>query len=170
MYYQADDPDYGNGSLDLVRLTTIETLGCGNAASAAPQTQAADDFAVTPALSGAWYDPSHDGEGWLLEILADGQALLAWFTYNPEGKQAWFYNLGTVEGNTIIFNLLIPSGTDFGPTFDPDQVSLPPWGTATFIFDNCNSGSMSYDSPLPGYGSGSLGLTRLTNLSGQECR
>jgi YVTN family beta-propeller protein len=170
MYYQADDPDYGNGSLDLVRLTTIGTLGCGNEDNAAPQTQAEDDFAVTPAFSGAWYDPSHDGEGWLLEILADGRALLAWFTYNPQGKQAWFYNLGTVEGNTIIFDLLIPSGTDFGPTFDPNEVSLPPWGTATFIFDNCNSGSMSYDSPLPGYGSGSLGLTRLTNLSGQECQ
>ena len=37
-------------------------------------------------------------------------------------------------------------------------------------FDSCNSGSMTYASPLEGYGSGSLGLTRLTNLSGLECR
>ena len=124
---------------------------------------------VTAAISGAWYDPSHNGEGWLLEVLPDGRALLAWFTYDPEGNQAWFYNVGEVEGNTITFNLLIPSGTDFGPTFDPNEVSMPAWGTATFTFDNCNSGSMTYDSLLKGYDSGSLGLTRLTNLSGLEC-
>jgi hypothetical protein len=125
---------------------------------------------VSPSISGAWYDPTHNGEGWLLEILGDGQALLAWFSYDPDGNQAWFINVGVVDGNTIMFDLLIPSGTDFGPTFDPDEVDRPAWGTATFTFDSCNSGSMTYDSPLQGYGSGSLGLTRLTNLSGLECR
>jgi hypothetical protein len=168
MYYQSDDLDFGNGSLDLVRLTHIDTLDCGNLAGAAPQPQAEGEFAVSPSISGAWYDPGHDGEGWLLEILADGQALLAWFSYDPEGKPAWFLNTGAVEGDTITFVLSVPAGTDFGPTFDPNEVSRPAWGAATFTFDGCNSGSMSYDSPLEGYGSGSLGLTRLTNLSGQE--
>ena len=124
----------------------------------------------TAAISGAWYDTSHDGEGWLLDILADGRALVNWFTYDPEGNQAWFLNTGQVEGDTIRFNLLVPSGTDFGPTFDPDRVNRPPWGRATFKFDDCNSGTMNYDSPLPGYGSGSLALTRLTKLSGLECQ
>jgi hypothetical protein len=41
---------------------------------------------------------------------------------------------------------------------------------AWFTFDSCNSGSMNYDSQLGGYGSGSLGLKRLTNLSGLECQ
>ena len=125
---------------------------------------------MTPAISGAWHDPSHDGEGWLLEILADGQALVTWFGYDPAGKPAWFYNAGTVEGNTVTFNLLMPSGADFGPTFDPLELSYPAWGTATFTFDDCNSGSMTYDSTLEGYGSGSFQLTRLTNLWGLDCQ
>jgi YVTN family beta-propeller protein len=169
MYYQSDDPDYGHGSLDLTRLTTIETLECGSPAPPAPQPAADGEFTVTPAISGVWYDPSHNGEGWLLEILADGQALIAWFSYDTEGEQAWFYNAGTVMGNQIIFDLLMPSGTDFGPTFDGEDLSHPVWGTATFTFDSCNSGSMTYDSPLEGYGSGNLQLKRVTYLSGLEC-
>jgi hypothetical protein len=169
MYYQSDDLDFGSGSLDLERLTSIDTLDCENPATTAPP-QAGNDFMVTAAISGAWYDSSHDGEGWLLDILADGRALVNWFTYDPDGNQAWFLNTGQVEGDTIRFNLLVPSGTDFGPTFDPGRVNRPAWGTATFKFDDCNSGTMSYDSPLQGYGSGSLELTRLTKLSGLECQ
>jgi hypothetical protein len=132
--------------------------------------QAEDDFAVSASISGAWYDPSHDGEGWLLEVLPGGRALLAWFSYDPDGNQAWFLNTGAVEGNRIRFDLTVPSGTDFGPTFNPGDVSRPPWGTAVFTFDDCNSGSMSYESQVEGYGSGSLGLKRLTSLSGLECQ
>jgi YVTN family beta-propeller protein len=167
MYYQSTDPDYGHGSLNLVRLTRIDSLECGKP----PEVQNPDqaEFGVIPAVSGVWYDPDHDGEGWILEILPNEQALLAWFSYDPEGRQAWFQSIGAVEGNTITFDMTVPSGTDFGPTFDPGDISRPPWGSATFIFDSCNSGTMTYDSPLDGFGSGSLDLARISNLHGLEC-
>ena len=95
---------------------------------------------------------------------------VTWFTFDLQGRQAWFYSVGSVLGNTIAFELLMPSGTDFGPTFDPADMSRPVWGTATFTFDGCNSGSMSYVSQDQAYGSGSLGLIRLTKLSGLPCR
>jgi YVTN family beta-propeller protein len=170
MYYRSEDLDYGSGSLDLVRLSEIDTQACGSQVGLTAVQQAEDDFAVSASISGAWYDPSHDGEGWLLEVLPGGRALLAWFSYDPDGNQAWFLNTGAVEGNRIRFDLTVPSGTDFGPTFNPGDVSRPPWGTAVFTFDDCNSGSMSYESQVEGYGSGSLGLKRLTSLSGLECQ
>lgn len=170
MYYQSEDMDYGNGSLDLLRLTQIESQECGVQNSVSSEPKEETDFAVSPAISGAWYDPTHDGEGWLLEILPGDRALLAWFSYDPEGEQAWFMNTGVVEGNSISFDLTIPSGTDFGPTFDPGDVNRPIWGSAIFTFDDCYSGMMSYDSPREGFGSGSLTLQRLTSLSGLECR
>jgi hypothetical protein len=74
-----------------------------------------------------------------------------------------------VQDDAITFDLSIPSGTDFGPTFDPEDVDRPPWGRAVFRFDGCNSGSMSYESPREGYGSGELEMTRLTQLWGLEC-
>ena len=167
MYYQSVDPDFGNGSLDLVRLTSIDTLGCADAPADVARTQA--DAGVPAGISGAWYDPAHEGEGWLLEILSGGRALLAWFSYDPAGEQAWFLNTGQVEGNSVVFDLDVPAGTDFGPTFSPEEVSRPPWGRAEFHFESCDSGTMTYDSPLEGYGSGALELVRLTALSGLEC-
>lgn len=96
-------------------------------------------------------------------------ATVDWFSYDPEGNQAWFLNNGKVEGNRITFDLLIPSGTDFGPTFDANEVNHTNWGTAVFLFDDCNSGMMTYNSVFEGYGSDSMELSRLTSLSGLEC-
>jgi hypothetical protein len=169
MHYQSDDLDYGSGSLDLVRLSSIGDLDC-EGANEPPPVPPGGNFAVTAAISGAWYDPSHDGEGWLLEILPDGRALMAWFTYDTEGRQAWYLNVGTVDGDAITFELLQPSGTDFGPTFNRDDVTFPPWGTVVFTFDDCDSGTMSYESGVDGYGSGSLDLVRLTHLADQGCQ
>ncbi|HKJ16036.1 MAG TPA: hypothetical protein VJ984_01640 [Xanthomonadales bacterium] len=168
MYYQAQDLDYGSGSLDLTRLTSLGNLGCEDAIEP-PLTPPAEGFVVTPVVSGAWFDPSHDGEGWLLEILPDGRALAAWFSYDPQGKQAWFYNVGSVEGDTITFELLLPSGADFGPGFDSDAMNYPTWGTVTFTFSDCNTAAVNYASEIEGYGNGTLEVSRLTQLSGLAC-
>ena len=170
MYYKSDDLNFGSGSLDLTRVTQIDSLDCAGSAPAAPPPLQQADFTVTPSISGAWFDPGHDGEGWLLEVLADDRAVVSWFSYDSEGKQAWFLNTGSIEGNKITFDLLVPSGTDFGPTFNADELTYPPWGNATLIFDGCNSGTMSYDSVLPTYGKGELELTRITKLAGLECQ
>ncbi len=167
MYYQSNDPDYGNGSQNLVRVAGIDTLNCGSQTEAAPKPLA--EFTVSPAISGSWGDPGHDGEGWLLEILPGGLAVGAWFSYDPQGNQAWFLDLTSIEGNSLRFDLLMPSGSDFGPTFDPSEVSEPPWGTATITFDSCNSATVSYDSLLAGYGSGSMNLVRITQPAGLAC-
>ena len=156
-----------SGSLDLVRLSNIDGMNCGGSPQPAPEPQGM--FEVIPAMTGAWYDPSHDGEGWLLEILPDGRALVAWFSYDPEGRQAWFLNVGAVTGNRIDFELLQPGGTDFGPTFDADEITFPPWGAMSMTFDDCDNGTLTYSSDLPGYGAGSLSLQRLTQVSTLAC-
>ena len=43
---------------------------------------------VGPAFSGTWFNPDRSGEGWVLEVLDDGSALLLWFTYPPAGSPA----------------------------------------------------------------------------------
>ena len=54
------------------------------------------DLVIDASFTGAWFDPTHDGEGFLIEILDGGPfgvsgnvALAYWFTYDPEGNQAW---------------------------------------------------------------------------------
>ena len=93
-------------------------------------------FDVTPGQSGAWYDPSHDGEGYFLQILNDSQALAFWFTYDKSGKQFWMLGIGDIEGSKITFpELLSAHGGKFGPEFDPEaksNQSLPEANTQKF--------------------------------------
>jgi len=65
----------------------------------------------------------HDGEGFLLEMLADDAAVMYWFTYDANGAQDWYIANGEVRGNRIVFpNLYRVSGGEFGPGFDPGKV------------------------------------------------
>src|SRR5690606_9924044 len=43
--------------------------------------------------SGSWYDPTHAGEGYTLQWLDDGRALVVWFSYDAEGRQYWMLGM-----------------------------------------------------------------------------
>src|SRR5688572_24050066 len=76
---------------------------------------------VGPAFSGSWYSTDRSGEGFILQVLGDGTALLLWFTYPPAGStvpQAWIYaDGGSIEGERIRFaNAVTTRGGRFGAT------------------------------------------------------
>ncbi len=62
-----------------------------------------DPFVLEAGMSSAWYDPTHNGEGFMLEILADKLAVMYWFTYDDMGKQDWYIAIGETRGNRIVF-------------------------------------------------------------------
>ena len=147
---------------NLVRLSSLQGLGCGDAAGAKADRH----------LTGSWFDPDRAGEGFIVEALADGRALIYWFTYDPQGNQAWFVGDAPIgaDGTVMLDTLMLTSGGQFGDGFDPATVSLSPWGSAQFDFD-CDSATVEYQSDVPGYGSGSQSLIRLTRPSGLgECQ
>jgi len=155
--------DYGDGQFSLSRLSAVDGLPCGAAqAKAAPM--------LNGAFSGAWFDPSHDGEGWLIDVISPTQALMLWFTYDSKGNQAWMIAIGDIQGNQMLFNdVLQPQGTVFGRSFNPANVVNKPWGSATFTFDTCTSASMTYSSSIPEFGSGTLQPTLLAGVTGIGC-
>lgn len=124
-------------------------------------------FTLEPGTTAAWYDPAHDGEGFLLEMLADDAAVMYWFTYDTEGAQDWYIANGEVRGNRIVFPYLYRvSGGEFGPGFDPEKVSEEDIGSASFIWTGCDQGDMSYQI---GTRKGRMQLSRITNLMGIDC-
>ena len=149
----------GNGaSQNTSRLTHVSGHGCEN---------------ETPApaidISGSWFDPSHMGEGFIIEQLSDDDALVLWFTYDDEGNQSWMCNSGAIDNGTIhIPQLQQPSGGQFGRSFSPDSVSNHNWGGLTLNLD-CNGGTANYTTQSEGYSNGSQSLVRLTNLSNSGC-
>jgi len=153
--------NYGAGSLSPVRLTSLSGLGC-------PDPGPISDANAT--LSGSWYDPSHDGEGWVLEYLGNNRIVFYWFTYDNAGNQAWLIGVGTVNGTVMTFDdVRISSGTRFGTNFDPNAVQLPLWGSVTFTQVNCNEITVDYASTDAAFGSGQLNARRLAGLAGLSC-
>lgn len=124
-------------------------------------------FVIEPGTSAAWYDPAHDGEGFLIEILPDNKAVMYWFTYDENGDQAWYLAAGELRGNRLLFPEVIQtSGGEFGPGFDPDTVVRTVVGSATFLYESCSAGTMVYH--LPGR-KGRFELQRLSRVMGADC-
>ncbi len=143
----------------IIRLTNPLDLSC--------ESDGGDT--VSSSVTGSWYDPTHDGEGFVIEQIDDIRVLIYWFTYDDQGQQVWIFGDGRVIDNEIIVDEALQlTGGRFGADFDPADVIRTPWGQMRFSFD-CSAGSMSYESLLPAFGSGQQSLIRLTHVQGLSC-
>jgi cytochrome c peroxidase len=159
--YVSGLPGFGSGSLRPQKLVGVDGLNCQQ-----PSQVASSRFS---GWSGSWYDPSHDGEGWILEVIDAATAVVYWFSYDSNGEQVWMISMADIDDNGITGGLLSTSGPVFGQDFNPDDVRYEDWGTLTMSFADCNLASVEYDSSLAEFGSGGLLPQRLTSLSGLPC-
>lgn len=158
----AGPPAYGSASRNLTRLTTLSGTPCGQ-----PLARGADTVA---ARSGAWFDPTRSGEGWLIEAIGDGRAALYWFTYGPDGQPAWLFGVGTLDAGTLrVGELRRMRGTRFGAAFSASELDSTPWGTLEIDFSDCDGGELRYRANDPAYGDGARSIVRLTRLLGPGC-
>lgn len=153
--YQSTEAFGGvTGQVAMQRLSQVDGLAC-----------ASTETPLQPAISGNWYDITHDGEGFIIQRLAgsEDQVLVYWFTFDLEGQPMWLVNTGTlVNGALIIDPLVLPRGPTFGPSYNPADLILDPWGSVMFEFNGCESGSAEYVGP-EAFGGGSFDLTQLTS-------
>ncbi|WP_147316859.1 MULTISPECIES: hypothetical protein [unclassified Wenzhouxiangella] len=156
---------FGHGqSLAMTRLTQTMGAGCQplNGVPGQPISKYAGQ-------SGSWYDLSHAGEGFVLQWLANGKAILIWFSYDSEGEQYWMLGTGHHEAGRIEFPMLNSThGARFGEGFDSEDVEQREWGSLSLEL-GCSDGQADYQSELPGFGSGEFDLTRLSRLASPDC-
>jgi hypothetical protein len=156
-----DGQGWRHGRMQLERITSVMGLECGQE----PQQSQIEEGG----LSGSWYDPAHDGEGYVLEILANQRAIVYWFSYDTQANRRWFFGVGRIEDDSIVFNnMRTTRGGLFGPDFDPLSVEKYPWGTLELELE-CNAGVATFTSSEPGFPAGTLNLERLTALDGLSC-
>jgi len=125
---------------------------------------------ITSGFTGAWYDPAQSGHGIFIEVLPGNQMLAWWFTFNPDGtQQAWFGNVGAIDGDTATVAAVQTVGGRWIPNFDPANVTQPAWGRLVFTFSDCNHGRVDFTSSVAGYGEGHMDLTRITQPAGLAC-
>jgi len=159
-------PAYGEDSFMVRRISAIERLECS-----AGTDEAGTPVPAAPGVSGQWFDPASDGQGWFLQEVSPGQVLVAWFSFDAQGHQAWMLGVGALDANDVlqVDNLRRPSGTFFGDDFDSADITRQDWGSLRIEFQNCNQASLEFESPLADFGTGSAQPNRLTGLSGLVC-
>jgi hypothetical protein len=125
---------------------------------------------ITAGFTGAWYDPAQSGHGIFIEVLPGNQMLAWWFTFNPDGtQQAWFGNVGAIDGDTATIDAIQTAGGRWIPNFDPANVTNPAWGRLVITFTDCNHGRVDFTSSVAGYGQGHMDLVRITQPEGLSC-
>ncbi|MEE4297591.1 MAG: hypothetical protein V2J20_13355 [Wenzhouxiangella sp.] len=106
--------------------------------------------ALSGAHSGAFYDPSRNGEGYFIEILDGGLAWISFFSYAPLDETfapiamapSWYTGVGWVKGNSIVVTELTQTqGGIFGPEFDPGLIAHQQVGGLSLVFSDCESGA-----------------------------
>lgn len=156
------------GRQNLVRLAGVGGLDCLNPGEPPPPP-----IAVPPpefsGLTGSWFDPSHAGEGYVLEVLADGRPIVYWFSFDSAGNRRWFFGLGEfIDGVATFDSMLTTEGGRFGTAFDPGPVKYPDWGRLELAID-CDGGTARWTASDAGFPAGTLDLQRLTTPRGVVC-
>lgn len=155
---------FGSGSIDLERLTGVAGASC--------QSPSADP-GIAGGITGNWFDPTHDGEGFLVHAIGDGRALIVWFTYDKNGKPAWFVATGEIVNGRYIAvsprDTVYTRGARFGDDFDTADVERTPFGTLTFEFTSCSSGIVRYSGLSP-FGGGQQLIQRLYTPRDVACQ
>lgn len=88
------------------------------------------------ALSGAWYDPASNGEGFFV-LVAESGLVVTWYGYDAQGQRLWLVSetyAGSVElGVPITLNLFRGGGG----VFTQPLASIQAWGSLSLRFDDC---------------------------------
>jgi streptogramin lyase len=127
---------------------------------------------ISPGFTGNWFNSSESGLGFSIEVLPGNQMLAEWYVFAPNGGQSWIVATGPIVGNTAVLQGFQPTGPGgrFLPNFDPSKLQNQPWGTLTFTFTDCNTGTASWQPTAAGYTSGSTPIRRLTMPAGLTCQ
>jgi hypothetical protein len=144
------------------------------------QMEGSTGFALNPGLTGTWWNAERGGEGFLLEFGTSNEAptlFASFYTYDNMGNQAWLVaspTAGLEDGsNSVEVTVYQVTGPMWGDDFNPDDRVTTTWGTGTFTFDSCTSGSVSLtpgeDAQAGGYTELSYALTRDLLISGIGC-
>jgi hypothetical protein len=100
----------------------------------------ATGFEINNALSGTWYNPDRDGEGFIIDVANAGNIVISFYTYDNTGQQMWLIGTGDVDGSVAVIDFYVTEGGFYGSGFDPELVNRAFWGTGIFTFSECATG------------------------------
>ena len=131
-------------------------------------------FDIIPCITGSWFLPARDGEGYNIEIIGSSleqpEMLAYFYTYDDAGNQIYMIGQGFANGDTAVLPTVITSGPVYGDDYDPDDRVLEDWGTLTFTFTSKDTGTVIRDSTMAGFGRTEVDIIRLSSVTGLACQ
>jgi hypothetical protein len=137
-------------------------------------------FVLNGGLTDVWYNPATSGQGFFVAVYEKSASVfLSWLTFDTDlpdpgvtshlgsACQRWLTAQGHYEGAEA--NLVVYSAS--GGVFDASLPApvLEPIGSMEVRFDDCNTGTISYD--LPGLGeSGTIPIERVASDNAVVCK
>lgn len=171
---------YGAGQLPLDGANALFRTGimpnvaknfAGQSASVALAPPPASPDLDQHGLTGSWFEPATDGQGFQIEVFPDlvaagtGSVQMSWFTFDTsvggEDHQRWY----TLSGNmvsgqpTASLTIFRNTGGNFNAPPITNGVAV---GTATLSFATCASGQLNYTFTDGSGRAGTIPLTRIT--------
>ncbi len=131
-------------------------------------------FEINAGLSGAWFNAATAGQGWLFDVIDDGErkeVFVAWFTFHvepPDGDDAdtfgstqhrWLTASGSFDGDTAMLTIFRNTGGVFN---DPTPTMLEAIGTMTIRFFDCFSGEIEFDFDDDAFPDATVSIIRLS--------
>ncbi len=136
-----------------------------------PEDPPTTSYPIAPCITGSWFLPARDGEGYVIEIIGpslEPEMLAYFYTYDDAGNQMWLIGQGAANGDTAVLSMQVTSGPVYGDDYDPDDVLREDWGTLTFKFTSKNAGTVLRESTM-GFGTDTVDIVRLTSVTGLVC-
>ncbi len=116
--------------------------------------------------SGTYYDPSHPGQGWVLNQFSGStqQSLLVGYTYDAAGNPTWLFGMDNDASDGLVFAMTqaVQGGT-FENGATPAAPNLQPWGEVRLEVEGCDVVAVNWVSTRAGFGSGRVVVSRLTS-------
>jgi len=138
-------------------------------------------FAMNPALTDAWFNPLHNGQGFFINLYPDLETIfIGWFTFETADRESFeatavigepYHRWLTATGDWIGTKATLDVTKTSGGVFDSGEPVVNSitgnYGTVTIIFHKCDSATLSYD--LYGIASGSTPLVRVAPDNVARC-
>jgi len=127
---------------------------------------------INAGISGSWYNPEQDGQGWVIEMISTNQFLFYFYGYDDAGERTWLLGVidtDKIDGSTVTVETLRFSGMGFGGNFDPASKSNEVVGSMTFEFNNCDTAMVSFIPSVSDLDAFMTNVQRLTSIASLEC-
>lgn len=101
---------------------------------------------ITKGFTGLWQQPDHESQGFDFQVINQNggvtQAVVYWYTYDTVGNPMWLLGIGDVVDDRVTMDLLTITGVTNLQENDPATSNEVILATASFTFDDCESGTV----------------------------